>query len=282
MTTQKPIVIYHANCTDGFTAAWCFHHRFGEGNVDFYPGAYGLPSPSVVGRRVFLVDFSYPRETVYHMVQQAKEVTLIDHHKTALEDLQDLEHLRRYVALDRSGAGLAWDFLFPDIPRPTLVNIVEDRDLWKFELPHTKLLSHYLRCHEQEFHVWDSIRRELDNPQEYLAAVYVGQNIERKHVKEVRELVSSTQRFMTIGNFTVPVANIPPSMASDAGNMMAYGHPFAACYYDSPTKRAFSLRSIKGDMRSVDVSEVAKCFGGGGHENAAGFTVPREHYLATQ
>ena len=52
---------------------------------------------------------------------------------------------------------------------------------------------------------------------------------------------------------------------------------YASTYYDTPTVRRFSLRST--DL-GVDVSEIARFFGGGGHRNAAGFEVPRDHELA--
>ena len=51
---------------------------------------------------------------------------------------------------------------------------------------------------------------------------------------------------------------------------MAKGKPFAACYWDTPKGRVFSLRSSDD---GADVSEVAKQYGGGGHRNASGFTV---------
>jgi nanoRNase/pAp phosphatase (c-di-AMP/oligoRNAs hydrolase) len=65
--------------------------------------------------------------------------------------------------------------------------------------------------------------------------------------------------------------------ASDAGNILSEGRAFAATYYDTDKSRVFSLRSSKG---GVDVGEVAKLFGGGGHKHAAGFSVPRFNYLA--
>lgn len=69
----------------------------------------------------------------------------------------------------------------------------------------------------------------------------------------------------------VPVACLPYTLSSDAGHMMAKGEPFAACYWDTPEGRCFSLRSAEDGM---DVSEIAKDYGGGGHKHAAGFRVP--------
>jgi hypothetical protein len=97
-----------------------------------------------------------------------------------------------------------------------------------------------------------------------------GEAIERKHFKDIRELLGVTVREMVIGGHRVPVANLPYTMSSDAGHEMAEGHPFAACYWDTPKGRVFSLRSGND---GIDVSEVAKQYGGGGHRNASGFAV---------
>ena len=97
-----------------------------------------------------------------------------------------------------------------------------------------------------------------------------GEAIERKHFKDIRELLGVTTRDMVIGGHLVPVANLPYTMSSDAGHELAKGRPFAACYWDTPKGRVFSLRSTDD---GADVSEVAKQYGGGGHRNASGFTV---------
>lgn len=83
---------------------------------------------------------------------------------------------------------------------------------------------------------------------------------------------------MVIDGFDVPVANLPYTLSSDAGHLMAQGEPFAACYWDTPAGRVFSLRSSDA---GEDVSAVAKTYGGGGHRNAAGFQVPHSHTLGS-
>jgi oligoribonuclease NrnB/cAMP/cGMP phosphodiesterase (DHH superfamily) len=57
-------------------------------------------------------------------------------------------------------------------------------------------------------------------------------------------------------------------MGSDAAAKLAVGWPFAAYYWDSPTGREFGLRSAPDGL---DVSVIARKFGGGGHKHAAGF-----------
>jgi hypothetical protein len=123
-TEARPLVIYHGNCADGFSAAWCFW-RYHRDTADYVGGVYQTPPPDVTDRDVYLVDFSYKRAVVADMLTKAARVTLIDHHKTAIEDLAGLEGLRQYTDLDRSGATLAWDFLFPGEDRPLLLGHIE-------------------------------------------------------------------------------------------------------------------------------------------------------------
>ena len=104
-----------------------------------------------------------------------------------------------------------------------------------------------------------------------------GEAIERKHHKDVSELVKVCCRRMTIAGHDVPVASLPYTLVSDAGHLMAQNEPFAACYWDTADGRIFGLRSADDGM---DVSAIAKQYGGGGHAQAAGFRVPRDHELA--
>jgi oligoribonuclease NrnB/cAMP/cGMP phosphodiesterase (DHH superfamily) len=281
---KKPLVIYHGNCADGFSAAWCFWRKYGDA-CEYLAGVYQQPPPDVTGREVFLVDFSYKRDVVEQMLAVAASVTLIDHHKTAVEDLQPLFRqdswtgpppcLNHYTDLNRSGATLAWDYLFPNEQRPALLGHIEDRDLWRFKLPNTREIQALVFSHEYTFAQWDKLMSA--GPVELLQMTVAGAAIERKHHKDVAELVNVCKRRMVIGGKDVPVASLPYTMVSDAAHLMAQGEPFAACYWDTPKGRIFGLRATDG---GADVSEIAKQYGGGGHAKAAGFTVPRDHALA--
>lgn len=272
----KPLVIYHGNCADGFSAAWCFWRKYGN-DAEYVAGVYQQEPPDVTGRCVYLVDFSYKRDVVLRMLGSAEHIVLIDHHKTALEDLAGIqsEKFSTFTDLDRSGATLAWDFLFPGEPRPLLLGHVEDRDLWRFRLPHTREIQANIFSYEYTFDTWDKLMSA--NQAELMQMTAAGAAIERKHHKDIAELVSVCKRRLVIAGHDVPVASLPYTLSSDAGHLMAQGEPFAACYWDTSDGRTFSLRSSDDGL---DVSEVAKLYGGGGHKRSAGFKVPRDHDLA--
>lgn len=289
-----PLCIYHGNCADGFGAAWVVRQYFGDGSVEFHAGIHGEKPPDASGRDVVIVDFCYKRPVLDKLAQRANGVLILDHHKTAHDDLMDIDVpeswdswlnsfspsskpsepiLGAVFDMDRSGAGLTWDFFFPDITRPMLINHIEDRDLWRFSLDGTREIQAALFSYAYDFALWDRFML-LENFDDMRAE---GATIERKHFRDIDELLGVCMRRITIGGHDVPVANLPYTLTNDAGHTMAMGEPFAACYYDTADGRVFSLRSTEDGL---DVSEIARTFGGGGHRHAAGFRVPRNHELA--
>lgn len=281
-----PLVIHHDNCADGFAAAWVVWKHFG-GNVELHPGKYGEAPPDVTGREVYIVDFSYPSDVIKEMSKTAAHITIIDHHKTAQADLCGVDWVAHGVAnpeccavdvffdMERSGCALTWIWFNDDRnePVPQLLLHIEDRDLWKFELEYTREIQSALYSYPFDMKVWDDIITgsiEMFGVGELVAE---GRAIQRKHMKDVEAAVK-TARTMYIGGFLVPVVNCSPVYASDVGHVIGEGHPFAATYFDNGYERQFSLRSLPEAMGGIDVSAIAKQYGGGGHKHAAGFKVP--------
>lgn len=266
------LCIYHGNCADGFGAAWAVRQAIPE--ADFYAATYQAPPPDVTGKRVVMVDFSYKRPVLLDMANKAESILILDHHKSAAEDLIDLPvNVVAVFDMERSGAMMAWQHFFPEVPAPRLIEHIQDRDLWRFALPGTREIQANVFSYPYDFGVWDAL---MSADVETLRGE--GAAIERKHHKDIAELVKVTKRRMVIGGFDVPVANLPYTLSSDAGHLMAQGEPFAACYWDTPDGRVFSLRSSDAGQ---DVSAIAKSYGGGGHRNAAGFQVPHSHALGS-
>ncbi|MEQ1888063.1 MAG: phosphohydrolase [Alphaproteobacteria bacterium] len=273
----KPICIYHGNCADGFGAAWVFKN-YGDREYDFHAGVYQDAPPDCTGRDVYLVDFSYKRNVVEEILRVSTRVVLIDHHKTAIDDLAPLietKQIEALTSLEHSGAVLAYQWFNGTSLEhmPQLLRHIEDRDLWRFNLGGTREIQANVFSYPYDFTAWD---RLMEQPVEGL--ILEGRAIERKHHKDIRELVDVCRREMIIGGVKVPAASLPYTLTSDAGHLMAVEHPskIGACYWDTPGGRVFSLRSTDD---GPDVSEIAKLYGGGGHAHAAGFRVPHGHAL---
>lgn len=270
---RPTLCIYHHNCADGFGAAFVVWMLF-DNTVEYHPGQYGVEPPDCTGHDVLLVDFSYKLPQLERIIKQANSVTILDHHKTAEADIKPLlerGEVRGEFDMSRSGAAITWDWCFPGEARPALIEHIQDRDLWHFDLKGTREITAVLFSYEQDFVTWSNIRDELDYEAGWVEMYFTGAALLRKHDKDVESVISQAQRRMTIAGFNVPVVNAPYMFASDIGNLLSEGQPFAASYYDSPTGRKFSLRS---KSNGLDVSLIAKNYGGGGHARAAGFEMP--------
>lgn len=266
----KKLCIYHGNCLDGFGAAWAVHYALGE-NIAFYKGIHQQLPPDVTGLDVFLVDFSYKKELLEAMLKTAASITILDHHISAEEDLRELLNngeINGLFDMSKSGAMLAWHWFNSDQQVPELIKHIQDRDLWQFKLDGSREINAALASYPFDFEIWDKLM--ADNSGELEMLKRDGEAIERKIQKDVKDLIASGVRRMSIAGYDVPVLNAPSVYVSDAGHIMSIGEPFAACYWDHPDGRSFSLRSSDD---GIDVAEVAKEYGGGGHKKAAGFTV---------
>ncbi|HVS35886.1 MAG TPA: DHHA1 domain-containing protein [Gemmataceae bacterium] len=257
---------------DGYTAAWCSWRHFGD-DAEYLPAQYGPPAPDVTGREVYLLDFSFKRPVLLEMAAKAASVVVVDHHKTAAAELKNIGRECNEKSLPimtvifdmaKSGARLAWEFFNPGKPAPWLVDYVEDRDLWSWTLPESRAINACLASWPKSFKEWsllasDSTATTYFAEQGAAILRYQAQLVERAVANAVEQEIDGHKVLVT--NATC--------LISEIGEQLAKGRPFSATFFiRSDDKRIWSLRSAPD---GIDVSEVAKRHGGGGHRNAAGF-----------
>jgi len=265
----KHIVLYHADCSDGFGAAWAAWKHLGN-DASYMPMEYGTAPPSLHRNvHVYILDFTFPRDVIEDMHDHCEELVVMDHHGTTAKELEGLP----YVVFDerKSGAVLAWEYFHPSAPIPELLRYIMDRDLWQFRLPKSREVFAALASYPMDFQVWDHLEPS-DLARE-------GEPILR-YQGEIVRTVCNRARLVTIAGHRVPVVNTA-ILASDVGQELLRrfpDSPFSASYFDrADAQRQWSLRS----RPDFDVSIIAKKFGNGGHPQAAGFETPlsERHYV---
>ncbi|AWB66139.1 hypothetical protein C2869_06655 [Saccharobesus litoralis] len=261
------LCIYHKNCADGFGAALAVKTYLEQLNqlCEFIAAFHGDPPPDVSGKNIYIVDFAYPRQTLLAMHKQANSLLVLDHHKTAQADLQGLDFCQ--FDMTRSGAMMTWQYFFKDRPIPDLIRYIQDKDLWHWQLPSSQAYSAALQAKPMDFNIWAAL---LDN-QQTNQVIEQGKIILQYQQAQIRQILAQDIEQVTIAGYLVPCLNTN-HLISELGNELAEGHPFAALYVDTADKRIYSLRSAEG---GIDVSAIAKLFGGGGHFHAAGFSVAK-------
>lgn len=263
MTTH---VIYHGNCFDGFGAAWAAWKKLGD-TAEYVPASYGEDPPNLPPTaNVVMVDFSYKRPVMEEFASKVNSLAILDHHKTAEDDLRGFPDA--VFDMDRSGAHLSWLYFHPDEEVPELIKYVEDRDLWRWALPRSKEVSAAISSYKFDFEEWS----KLDEVG--VDSLILEGSVILRHKTQMIERMCEHYTIKRLGGHEVPVANATLYFSEVANRLCEKypEYPFAAYYFDrlEDGRRQWGLRSNNG----FDVSEIAKVYGGGGHQAAAGFTEP--------
>lgn len=260
---KRPLIVYHSPCADGMTAAWVARKKMPD--AEFYPAAHQKPLPDLSGRDVIFLDYTPKRDALIKAIGEAKSTRFIDHHEGALAEVKGLTVTEYVFDSKRSGAGLTWDTYFPGTPRPWIVDYVEDRDIWNWKLPHSKELSAVLDVYEQTFEQWDILAQR--SPEALLkdgpAFLTYQNSCVRKILPYAREA--------TFEGYNIRVVN-SPLFQSELGHALAQGRPFSVVWRQL-TDGSYSY-SLRSEDNGLDVSVIAKKYGGNGHPHAAGFSSP--------
>jgi len=276
MSSKPPLVLFHADCDDGFTAAWIARKHLPD--AEFIAVRYQEPFPvDASGRDVYILDFSYPRATIEALFEICNKLVVLDHHKTAKADLEGLccTGLTRWVEfnMDYSGSIMTWLYFRKNgEPPPMFVRYINDRDLWRKQMPHHEEVTAFIKSFPRTWEMWDRLNALFDTGQEgvdgFQIAINDGKAILRARERMVEECLGRSFEMEIAGH---KVRCCPtPILQSEVAGKLAEGRDFGAVFYLKDDQTAeFSLRS-RGDF---DVGALAKKFGGGGHKQAAGFTV---------
>ena len=280
---MKPLVIYHAHCTDGFGAAYAAWKKFGD-LADYVPMNYGEPEHGDVDLlqakigtpdncQVYVLDFSFPIDITKWLIKNSAFFVWLDHHKTAFEMwagderelyLDETEYTNIILDNNKSGAMLAWEYFHPSNELPIIIRHIDDRDRWKFNLRGSKEIHTSLQTEKPwTFEMWDALTSN-DN---YGALFSQGGAILKAQTQQVASTASYSRKCQ-IGDATGLSVNTNVHISEVGHELAKKSGSFGLIWYLNADNRAnCSLRS----EGAYDVSAIARRFGGGGHKNAAGF-----------
>ncbi len=282
---SQPLVFFHYPCADGFTAAWCAWRKHPDweyigvshADLETLTESLEMVDGHWMGEDIYFLDICPKRDVLEKLAEliasSGKKIVIVDHHKSAQAELEGFVHPTVSVIFDmeRSGAGIAWSFFWPELDTPRLVAFVQDRDLWRFQIDGSREVNLVLFSHHYDFSLWEQLYLSMEDEDTLDEIIRHGIALQRKHIKDIEEMIANGVDWQVIGGWEVPVLNAPYFYASEAGNLLCVDRPFAATWYERDGARYYSLRSQEGV--GLDVSEIARMYGGGGHKHAAGFTL---------
>ena len=278
---NKCIIISHANCNDGLCGATIGYEKLStedkDVTVDFLNHGeeveYLNNNVFTDNDTVYFIDFSFNRELTVKLAGMVKEVIVIDHHASALDNLigldSELDNLTLFMRMENSGCALAHEYFGSSIPKD-VVNYIEDRDIWNKVLPNT-----------DEINAGISTLLKNNDMKSMYKLLYSGVD----EALEIGKYILAPQKKLVTNKLTklmdVVVNNVPMKAVnateyiSEIGNAICleYGVPALMYFITNEGEVVCSLRSTD-DLPSV--KDIAVTFGGGGHRNACGMKITLE------
>mgnify|MGYP000729901518 CR=1 FL=1 len=268
--TRKIYVLYHASCMDGAaarTAAWL---KF-RGSAKYIAVQYREPMPVLEDDSdVYILDFSYSREILEALKARMNFLIVLDHHKTAMKDLQGLDYA--IFDMKKSGAMLAWEYFHGTSSIPRIIWLVQDRDLWKFNWgDETRRVHAGFQLRRDNYHAWETVTSNTEQGR-YLLETIEKDGIPILQYEDVLiqeamsriKVVPFLHTQIAIVNSTVLKDEIADTINADTLNRL--GTTGVVIYKIDPATNRATL-SFRG-APNTDWSWVARHLGGGGHERS--------------
>ncbi len=276
--TKEKVVCYYHNDMDGMASAAVVLKVYPQAKLIKVNYGDDWDVNDVIDSTCIVVDFSFPN--MEEMKQYADIFCWNDHHKSAMENqkkLWDNESIDGLRQLDKSGCELTWEWFCPHESIPTIIAHIGDRDLWKFEMEGTKEISEALHYRIKE--PKDLIKCLDDDGSLLHSLIETGTILHDRKMQQVKKSFSEGSkcklwvRAAKTGYMKSFICNSAEN-SSDIGNYACeQGYDVGVVWSIKRNIAVVSLRSIKDN---VDVSIIAKEFGGGGHKHAAGFSIEKE------
>jgi len=292
------IVVFHYPCQDGLVSAWAanLYHQKNNKPVELYPIQHGTPLniERLRNKSVLFCDYAPTDEYIDTLEKICSNIIILDHHITSANRI-----IRAYAYFDmsRSGAGIVWDYFF-DNTRPEFINWVEDRDLWKWKYKDTanfyagiQLVLSTLKYDDfnSMFNIFDEI---YNNPSKSLYYIELGDLINRSIQQKASNIAYSHSKksdtYLDTHNnkeYNICIVNCPTDIISEVGSILTkdYNFDFAVLWrYNHPNSEYIISMRANNNNAIVDVSEIARKYGGGGHKSAASFTSKTNPHILFQ
>ncbi len=275
---QVDCVVYHHPCNDGSGAALSAWLALGE-KAQYEKLAYHTPIEleKLRGKKVIFVDCSLKKSELQVLRSIADTVVILDHHDSAMKDLADEPGC--FFVMGNSGAVLAWHYFHgANTKPPSLLQLIEDRDLWKWDDRATSEALHYALVDKHPKLDFKDFAAYID-ADELLKLIEHGKSL----IAINQQWCAQTAQQAQLKLFTPPGSDVTYKvMCQELENSKLISELAEYLYTNNQVDFVmlwFKLDSgkykisFRGNKPEINLGEVAASLGGGGHPAAAGVAV---------
>ena len=287
--------VIHHNDADGYMSAKIVSTAQGLNDNDFICMDYTRELDlSLIDKNelVYIVDYSLEPYLMGELLNKTKNVIWIDHHKTAIDKYKDFPELNEIGGFRFDGisaTALAWlymrgltvntgnytkdyYYMMTKLEKaPLSIQLINDWDVWNHFKSDTKP---FMVALNSEIDCWESPNNSFWYDL-YKSGSFVKELVEKGRVMtKFRDGWASKFRFnygftINLEGHKVFCLNLGNANSEYFGDLIdKFDAVMTFCY--KGTLNLFNASIYSNG--NVDVSEIAKKFGGGGHKGASGFT----------
>jgi oligoribonuclease NrnB/cAMP/cGMP phosphodiesterase (DHH superfamily) len=261
---------YHSSDLDGHCSGAIVKRKYPD--CALYPINYKDPFPwDVVNEddTVFMVDFSLQPFSDMVKLNNMCSLRWIDHHATAMQAYQEQD--QGIIGTKREGTGacqLTWEFLYPEESVPYAVQLLAEYDVWNHEDPKTLPFQYGMRLCDT-----DPVNQTFWEFS--FSNVFVVDRIEKGRTV-LKYIEQDNAKYVKAAAFECIAFGLKAIVVN---RMLTNSQLFDSVWdnekYDIMVTFGWMkdswVVSLYTDKPGVDVSQIAKENGGGGHVGAAGF-----------
>ncbi len=265
---------YHSADLDGHCSGALVKREFPE--CEMIGINYGDDFPwDSIGEyeNVYMVDFSLQPFSDMQKLNDICQLTWIDHHISAIRENEKLNRPLK-IGLQRDGIGacqLVWEYLHPNTSVPTFVRLLAEYDVWDHSDPRTVPFQYGMRLNSDTLPENQRFWWSLYDVEYVIRICDDGATILRYQQIENRKYIETRGFECTFAGLRCIAVNkgLTNSKIFDSvWDPKKYDAMLTFCMINPEKGWTISLYTDKPD---IDVSEIAKAHGGGGHKGAAGF-----------
>lgn len=288
------ICFYHNADIDGHGSGAVVRYALG-GNVDLKGINYNKPLPvtPAAGDKVYFVDFSPTDEQVAEMLCNgvlAADIIVIDHHEKVKERLAEfgvggLIKSSSDEPVKKAGIELCWEYFFPDKPAPIWLAYLSAYDTfdkqrfdWKdlvmpfqWGMRAEPTWPNTDACYMRWLEWFDCSITEVEA--RIKDTIKAGKIILAYQRQQDKRAMSRAITVTFEGVTFIACSGVTGSQPFITSFNPAKGHQAMMAFNYNGPLNLWDVSMYGHDDNNIDLSEIARRFGGGGHKSACGFKI---------
>ena len=273
------------------TKTICFHHNDPDGRASGAIVRYALgPEVQLIesdydatpisweevarAETVIVVDFSFPVDEMLKLAE-GHEFIWIDHHKSAMAVFSGIADKWPGVRdISEAACVLTWKYFFPRRPVPKAIVLIGDRDIWRWAEKETGPFNESLYNQDHDAGNAAFWRPLFEDDQLTLEKmIEEGTWLRKINLWKIDRMMAARSFEVRFDGHSTLAVNANGN--GDIGNYgRDRGYEIIYCYIDQ-IQNGVLTTNVTLFSAKVDVSVIARHYGGGGHAGAAGFSFPR-------